>query len=92
MIAVTVELVTDLLIPAVSFPTLSKRISFLRIPRIIFFIGKHFGTGLSTIQKASTRIRLMSRNKASSYPQHLYTCYRTHSTLSKAHRCWLAGE
>ncbi|KAF8123560.1 zinc iron permease [Boletus edulis] len=31
---------------AVSFPALSKRISVLRIPRIIFFIGKHFGTGV----------------------------------------------
>ncbi|KIN95052.1 hypothetical protein M404DRAFT_1007838 [Pisolithus tinctorius Marx 270] len=31
---------------AASFPTLSKRISFLRIPPIVFFIGKHFGTGV----------------------------------------------
>ncbi|PPQ70357.1 hypothetical protein CVT26_013791 [Gymnopilus dilepis] len=31
---------------AVSFPTLSKRIRFLRIPAIFFFIGKHFGTGV----------------------------------------------
>ncbi|KAG9312484.1 zinc iron permease [Chiua virens] len=31
---------------AVSFPTLSKRISLLRIPSIVFFIGKHFGTGV----------------------------------------------
>ncbi|KAF8837664.1 Zinc/iron permease [Paxillus ammoniavirescens] len=31
---------------AVSFPSLSKRVSFLSIPRIIFFIGKHFGTGV----------------------------------------------
>ncbi|KAI6131074.1 Zinc/iron permease [Pisolithus croceorrhizus] len=29
-----------------SFPGLSKRVSFLRIPRIVFFIGKHFGTGV----------------------------------------------
>ncbi|KAI6040137.1 Zinc/iron permease [Pisolithus marmoratus] len=31
---------------AASFPALSKRLSFLRIPRIVFFIGKHFGTGV----------------------------------------------
>ncbi|OCH91557.1 Zinc/iron permease [Obba rivulosa] len=31
---------------AVSFPTLSKRIRYLRIPSIVFFIGKHFGTGV----------------------------------------------
>ncbi|KAI6140205.1 zinc iron permease [Pisolithus tinctorius] len=31
---------------AASFPTLSKRISFLRIPPIVFFIGKHFRTGV----------------------------------------------
>ena len=31
---------------AVSFPTLSKRISILQIPGVIFFIGKHFGTGV----------------------------------------------
>ncbi|KAF9240831.1 hypothetical protein BU15DRAFT_45454, partial [Melanogaster broomeanus] len=31
---------------AASFPALSKRVSFLSIPRIIFFIGKHFGTGV----------------------------------------------
>lgn len=45
VIVVTVEPVTDFHMPAVSLPTLSKRSSFLRIPRIIFFIGKHFGTG-----------------------------------------------
>ncbi|CAL1702639.1 unnamed protein product [Somion occarium] len=28
------------------FPTLSKRIHRLRVPRIVFFIGKHFGTGV----------------------------------------------
>ena len=57
MTGVIVEPVTDWpLISAVSFPTLSKRISFLRIPRIIFFIGKHFGTGLFAIQNASTRV------------------------------------
>ena len=47
MIAVTVAHATDVLMSAVSFPALSKRIACLRIPRIIFFIGKHFGTGLS---------------------------------------------
>ncbi|KJA18938.1 hypothetical protein HYPSUDRAFT_205019 [Hypholoma sublateritium FD-334 SS-4] len=31
---------------AVSFPTISKQIPCLRIPGIIFFIGKHFGTGV----------------------------------------------
>ncbi|KAF9072503.1 ZIP zinc transporter-domain-containing protein [Rhodocollybia butyracea] len=31
---------------AVSFPALSKRIRFLSIPKIVFFIGKHFGTGV----------------------------------------------
>ncbi|TFK60284.1 Zinc/iron permease [Pluteus cervinus] len=31
---------------AVSFPMLSKQIPFLRIPHILFFIGKHFGTGV----------------------------------------------
>ncbi|TFK38474.1 ZIP zinc transporter-domain-containing protein [Crucibulum laeve] len=31
---------------AVSFPGVSKQIAFLRIPHILFFIGKHFGTGV----------------------------------------------
>ncbi|KAJ7143289.1 Zinc/iron permease [Mycena crocata] len=31
---------------AVSFPGVSKRSSFLRIPHVAFFIGKHFGTGV----------------------------------------------
>ncbi|KAF9558720.1 Zinc/iron permease [Agrocybe pediades] len=31
---------------AVSFPTVSKQVPFLRIPGIVFFIGKHFGTGV----------------------------------------------
>ncbi|TCD61336.1 hypothetical protein EIP91_008579 [Steccherinum ochraceum] len=31
---------------ASSFPALSKRIRYLRIPRIVFFLGKHFGTGV----------------------------------------------
>ncbi|KAJ8584672.1 Zinc/iron permease [Rhizopogon salebrosus TDB-379] len=31
---------------ASSFPSLSKRIKVLQIPRIVFFIGKHFGTGV----------------------------------------------
>ncbi|KAH8111618.1 Zinc/iron permease [Phellopilus nigrolimitatus] len=31
---------------ASTFPTLSKRVSFLRIPHTIFFILKHFGTGV----------------------------------------------
>jgi len=30
---------------AVSFPGISKKVSFLRIPHLVFFIGKHFGTG-----------------------------------------------
>ena len=32
--------------PAAWFPTLSKRIQRIRVPRIVFFIGKHFGTGV----------------------------------------------
>ncbi|GJE95958.1 ZIP zinc/iron transport family protein [Phanerochaete sordida] len=31
---------------AVSFPPLSKRLKYLRIPSIVFFLGKHFGTGV----------------------------------------------
>ncbi|CCL98502.1 uncharacterized protein FIBRA_00500 [Fibroporia radiculosa] len=31
---------------ASSFPTLSRRIPGLRIPGVVFFIGKHFGTGV----------------------------------------------
>ncbi|KAJ3486142.1 hypothetical protein NLJ89_g11839 [Agrocybe chaxingu] len=31
---------------AVSFPTISKQVPSLRIPGILFFIGKHFGTGV----------------------------------------------
>ncbi|KAI9451823.1 Zinc/iron permease [Lactarius psammicola] len=31
---------------AVSFPTVSKRIRYIRIPPIVFFVGKHFGTGV----------------------------------------------
>ncbi|KAF8151638.1 ZIP zinc transporter-domain-containing protein [Crassisporium funariophilum] len=31
---------------AVSFPTISKAVPMLRIPGIVFFIGKHFGTGV----------------------------------------------
>lgn len=31
---------------AASFPTLSRRIPALRVPSILFFIGKHFGTGV----------------------------------------------
>ncbi|KAJ7106567.1 Zinc/iron permease [Mycena epipterygia] len=31
---------------AVGFPAASKRYSFLRIPHVAFFIGKHFGTGV----------------------------------------------
>ncbi|KAG6915338.1 hypothetical protein DXG01_012086 [Tephrocybe rancida] len=31
---------------AVSFPGVSKHIPFLRIPHLVFFIGKHFGTGV----------------------------------------------
>jgi zinc transporter 1/2/3 len=30
---------------AVSFPAVSKRIRYLHIPPIVFFVGKHFGTG-----------------------------------------------
>ncbi|KAI0084576.1 Zinc/iron permease [Irpex rosettiformis] len=31
---------------AVSFPAISKRARYLRIPSLVFFIGKHFGTGV----------------------------------------------
>ncbi|PFH49632.1 hypothetical protein AMATHDRAFT_62735 [Amanita thiersii Skay4041] len=31
---------------AVSFPAISKEIPALRIPHVLFFIGKHFGTGV----------------------------------------------
>ncbi|KAH8829475.1 Zinc/iron permease [Flagelloscypha sp. PMI_526] len=31
---------------AVAFPEVSKRSRRLRIPRIVFFVGKHFGTGV----------------------------------------------
>ncbi|KAI0065163.1 hypothetical protein BV25DRAFT_142603 [Artomyces pyxidatus] len=31
---------------AASFPTLSKRVRYLNIPRVVFFLGKHFGTGV----------------------------------------------
>ncbi|KZV65618.1 Zinc/iron permease [Peniophora sp. CONT] len=31
---------------AASFPTITRRVRRLRIPGIIFFIGKHFGTGV----------------------------------------------
>ncbi|KAJ3563634.1 hypothetical protein NP233_g8815 [Leucocoprinus birnbaumii] len=31
---------------AVSFPGVSKSLPFLRIPPVVFFIGKHFGTGV----------------------------------------------
>ncbi|KAF5364726.1 hypothetical protein D9757_012494 [Collybiopsis confluens] len=31
---------------AVAFPAASKKVRFLSIPKIVFFIGKHFGTGV----------------------------------------------
>ncbi|KDR73838.1 hypothetical protein GALMADRAFT_49415, partial [Galerina marginata CBS 339.88] len=31
---------------AVSFPTISREVPSMKIPAIIFFIGKHFGTGV----------------------------------------------
>ena len=31
---------------AVSFPSLSKSVKYVRIPSIVFFLGKHFGTGV----------------------------------------------
>ncbi|KAG9225447.1 hypothetical protein CCMSSC00406_0002950 [Pleurotus cornucopiae] len=31
---------------AVSFPGVSRKVRFLRIPHVVFFIGKHFGTGV----------------------------------------------
>ena len=35
--------------PAVTFPALSKHVPFVRISRVIFFIGKHFGTGTENL-------------------------------------------
>jgi len=37
------------LFKAVSFPGLSESVPFLKIPHIVFFIGKHFGTGASSL-------------------------------------------
>ncbi|CEL53028.1 Zinc-regulated transporter 1 OS=Saccharomyces cerevisiae (strain ATCC 204508 / S288c) GN=ZRT1 PE=2 SV=1 [Rhizoctonia solani AG-1 IB] len=31
---------------AAAFPTMAKRASYLQTPRVVFFIGKHFGTGV----------------------------------------------
>ncbi|KAF9815145.1 hypothetical protein IEO21_04763 [Rhodonia placenta] len=31
---------------ASTFPSISRRIPGLRVPGIVFFIGKHFGTGV----------------------------------------------
>ncbi|KAM6499700.1 ZIP Zinc transporter domain containing protein [Amanita muscaria] len=31
---------------AVSFPTISKQVPVIRIPHVVFFMGKHFGTGV----------------------------------------------
>ncbi|KAF8699632.1 Zinc iron permease, partial [Rhizoctonia solani] len=31
---------------AATFPTVAKRSSYLQTPRVVFFIGKHFGTGV----------------------------------------------
>ncbi|SRR6266576_1097107 len=35
--------------PAITFPALSKHVPFVQIPRVIFFIGKHFGTGVENL-------------------------------------------
>lgn len=40
-------LASECILAAVSFPALSKQIPFVRIPHLVFFIGKHFGTGIS---------------------------------------------
>lgn len=37
---------TNPLIAAVSFPSITKRVKALRVPSIIFYLGKHFGTGV----------------------------------------------
>jgi hypothetical protein len=42
---------------AVSFPSVSKRSSLLRIPHVAFFIGKHYGTGTRS-QNACSMILL----------------------------------
>lgn len=39
---------------ASSFPSISKRVKFLRIPKIVFFIGKHFGTGTQATPTSKT--------------------------------------
>ncbi|KAF8736451.1 hypothetical protein AX14_000320 [Amanita brunnescens Koide BX004] len=38
--------ILSLSLSAVTFPALSRKVPFIRIPRVIFFIGKHFGTGV----------------------------------------------
>ncbi|KAG7451907.1 Zinc/iron permease [Guyanagaster necrorhizus] len=44
LIAMCIIFVTSLF--AVSFPVISKRSTYLPIPKTAFFIGKHFGTGV----------------------------------------------
>ncbi|KAI9461398.1 ZIP zinc transporter-domain-containing protein [Russula earlei] len=39
-------LIFSLSLLAVSFPAISKRFRYLRIPPLVFFVGKHFGTGV----------------------------------------------
>lgn len=43
---------------AVSFPAISKKIRFLTIPKILFFIGKHFGTGKLALLVAKLELYL----------------------------------
>lgn len=72
---------------AVSFPGVSKSIPFLRIPHIVFFIGKHFGTGNSSSLPALIVESLtfpFSSPKVSSSLLHLFISYKTRSKLCKS--------
>ncbi|KAL0067006.1 hypothetical protein AAF712_005995 [Marasmius tenuissimus] len=42
----TMAIIFGISLFAVSFPAISQKTSFLPIPKIVFFIGKHFGTGV----------------------------------------------
>ena len=62
---------------AVSFPAVSKRLRFLRIPPIFFFVGKHFGTGDFYTILHLPRINVFnSIDKALSFRRHLSIYYK----------------
>jgi hypothetical protein len=54
---------------AASFPTISKLLPVLKIPTIVFFIGKHFGTGVilatAFIHSSMTRFARCRAQKSS---------------------------